>query len=115
MVFAGQRAPNARTTVFLLFLLQLAATLIVPWCGSNGSPPELLYLFTVASGASIGGVLIIRALITSEMFGAREYASIQGVVQAAVLRSEERVKGKRVAVRVDLGGRRIIKKKTTIT
>src|SRR3546814_18130905 len=72
MVFAGQRAPNARTTVFLLFLLQLAAPLIVPWCGSNGSPPELLYLFTVATGASIGGVLIIRALITSEMFGRSE-------------------------------------------
>jgi MFS family permease len=84
MMFGGRRMPTARFRGLVMFTLQLVATLLLPWCSAGGSVPWLLYAFALISGLSAGGLLIVRATITTEMFGPQEYASIQGLLQTVM-------------------------------
>lgn len=84
LALAGFRGMSAYGIGLIALALKLFAMIALLFCNYLATTAWMVYPFSIINGLSGGAVLIVLAIITTELFGTQDYAVIQGSIQTAI-------------------------------
>jgi MFS family permease len=70
---------------FWTMVMQLIALVILVLGAESADRKWLLFVFGILHGMAGGASVIVRAVVTTEIFGKREYAAVQGAMQLIIM------------------------------